>query len=101
MRIEATTIVPALLDDLDVGEAAAISLAEARGVSVVLMDDRAGRRVALGHGLSVVGTLAVLLRPKAATLIPAVSPVIDEMLAQGRYISPALRAEVLKAAGEM
>lgn len=101
LQIQSTTIVPALLDELDMREAAAISLAEARRVPIVLMDDRAGRRVAQGRGLQVVGTLAVLLRAKAATLIPAVGPIMDEMIAQGRYISPALRAEVLKAAGEM
>jgi predicted nucleic acid-binding protein len=39
---------PELLDELDVGEAAVISLVEARGIPIVLMDDRAGRRGAPG-----------------------------------------------------
>jgi hypothetical protein len=100
IHIHPITVPQALLNELDAGEAAAITLVDALDVSIVLMDDRAGRRVAQERKLQVVGTLAVLLRAKAATLIPAVGPIIDVMLAQGRYISPALRAQVLRAADE-
>ena len=100
VEVHAVSIAPDLLDILDVGEAAAITLAEAHGARAVLMDDRAGRRVAQARGLEVIGTLAVLLRAKTANLIPAVGPVIDTMLAQGRHISPALRAHVLAVVGE-
>lgn len=100
LQICPITIEPRLLDDLDAGEAAAISLAQARGAPAVLLDDRAGRRVARERGLLVVGTLAVLLRAKAARLIPAVGPVMNTMIAQGRFISPTLRAQVLAAADE-
>ncbi len=100
IQIERATIDPVLLDDLDLGEAAAISLAEAQGARGVLMDDRAGRRIAHERGLLVIGTLAVLLRAKTAGLIPAVRPVMDQMIAQGRYISPRVRAQVLAAADE-
>lgn len=47
-----------------------------------------------------VGTLTVLLRAKQQGLLPAVEPVIATMLAQGRRISPALRAHALRLAGE-
>jgi uncharacterized protein len=56
--------------------------------------------MALQRGLPVVGTLGVLLAAKQTGLLPAIQPIIDAMLAQGRRISPALRAQVLSAAGE-
>ncbi len=100
VQVYPVSIAAALLEELDGGDAATIALAQAQGARAVLMDDRAGRRVAHARGLQVIGTLVVLLRAKTAQLLPAVGPVIDQMLAQGRYISPALRAQVLAAAGE-
>lgn len=50
--------------------------------------------------LPMVGTLGVLLRAKQASLINVVAPIIGAMVAQGRYISPALQAQVLREAGE-
>jgi predicted nucleic acid-binding protein len=100
VQIRRVSIDPAVLDELDLGGAAAIALAEVQPVRAVLMDDRAGRRVARGRGLTVVGTLTVLLRAKAAGLIPAVGPIMDRMIAQGRYISPTVCAQVLAAADE-
>ena len=44
------------------GERAAIALALASGAELILMDDRAGGAAALAQGLSVVGTLGVLVR---------------------------------------
>jgi predicted nucleic acid-binding protein len=89
-----------LLATLDRGEAAAIVLAVQLGARAVLLDERRGRRVAQERGLPVVGTLGVLLAAKQVGLLSAVRPAIDRMLAQGRRISPALRAQVLTAAGE-
>jgi predicted nucleic acid-binding protein len=44
------------------GERAAIALALASGAELILMDDRAGVAAALAQGLSVIGTLGVLVR---------------------------------------
>ena len=85
---------------MGVGEAAAISLAIAHSARAVLLDDRLGRRVAVERALPIVGSLGVLLRAKRAGLIPAVGPVVDVMIIQGRYISANLRSHVLRAAGE-
>ena len=89
-----------LLNELDAGEAAAISLAVASGARVLLLDERMGRRVAISRGLPIVGTLAVLLKAKREGHLQAVRPVLDEMTAQGRYFSRSLRESVLRAAGE-
>lgn len=82
------------------GEAATIALGAAMRARAVILDDRLGRRVAAERGLPVIGTMTVLLRAKQQDLIPAVEPVIAAMLAQGRRMSPALRAHVLRLAGE-
>jgi predicted nucleic acid-binding protein len=91
---------PELFSRLGPGEAAAISLAAAANARLVLLDEKLGRRIAAERGLPVAGTLAVLLRAKQLGLVPAVEPVVDRMIAQGRFIGHALRARLLSEAGE-
>lgn len=95
-------IAPSLqtLAGLGLGEAAAISLALAQRARLILLDDKRARRIAVQQGLVVVGTLGVLVRARWQGQLAAVRPVLDLMIAQGRYISPALLAQVLQAAGE-
>lgn len=100
LRVEPVVPDPELAAVLGAGEAAAITLASARGARAVLLDERVGRRIARERRLPVVGTLSVLLRAKREGLIPAIGPVVDEMIAQGRRIGTTLRARVLHEAGE-
>ncbi|MEO7909238.1 MAG: DUF3368 domain-containing protein [Roseiflexaceae bacterium] len=86
--------------NLDRGEATTIRLALAVHASAVLLDEQLARRVAVAHNLPIVGTLGVLLVARQTALIPALRPVIDQMIAQGRRISPTLRATIVRAAGE-
>jgi predicted nucleic acid-binding protein len=83
------------------GEAAAISLAIDSAARIVLLDDRLGRRIAIGRGLPIVGSLGVLLRAKREGHVPAIEPIMDALIAQGRYMSVNLRNRVLREAGEM
>ena len=53
-----------VLAEVDAGEAAAIALALARGADLLLIDDAAGRRAAGELGVSVRGTLGVLVAAK-------------------------------------
>lgn len=85
---------------LDVGEAAAISLAQAIGARLILLDERKARRIAANLGLPLAGTLAVLLRAKQLGHITALRPYITLMLNQGRRFHPDLLARLLEAAGE-
>ena len=58
------------LPDLDEGEAACIRIALAQGkVALLLMDERAGRAVALERGLRVAGTAAIIGLAKQRGLI--------------------------------
>lgn len=51
------------------GENAVIALALLNGVELILMDDRAGVTAALAQGLSVIGTLGVLVRAARHDLV--------------------------------
>jgi len=88
------------LGTLGAGEAAAITLAQASAAQLVILDDKRARRTARQLRLPVVGTLGVLLAAKQLDLLPAIRPVLDALIAQGRRISPALYDEALRAAGE-
>lgn len=85
---------------LGIGEAATISLASAEEARAVLLDEQLARRIARQRGLPIVGTLGVLLAAKQSGYLPAIKPVVDQMIAQGRHISVSLRLRVLGAAGE-
>jgi uncharacterized protein len=86
---------------LGAGEAATLSLALAVNARAVLLDEAYGRRIAQTLCLPVVGTLGLLLAAKQAGYLPAVGPVIYDMIRQGRRISQRLRAHLLRAAGEL
>ncbi len=87
--VDAVSIDPTL-PLLDVGEAAALSLAQTIGA----------RRIAARRGLQVAGTLAVLLRAKQQGLIAAIRPSITQMQSQGRRFHPDLIAHLLEDVGE-
>ena len=67
---------------------------------LLLMDELAGRRTATSLGVRVMGTLGVLLRAKAQQLIPAVSPLLDQLVATGFYVDDELAEQVRRTAGE-
>ncbi len=99
------TVVDAVIIDptlplLDVGEAAALSLAQTIRARLILLDERKARRIAARIGLQVAGTLAVLLRAKQQRLIAAIRPYITQMQSQGRRFHPDLIARLLEDAGE-
>lgn len=50
----------ASLESLDEGEKAALALAASLAADLVLMDDRAGVRIACNKGFRVIGTLRIL-----------------------------------------
>lgn len=82
------------------GESEALSLALELKADLVVLDERPGRRLALGLGLRVVGTAGVLLNAKRAGLIPAVRPLLEQLLQVGFRMSDALRDHLLADAGE-
>ena len=87
--------------NLDLGEAAALAVAKALSADLVLMDDRQGRRAAATLGLSVKGTLGILLAAKRGGFLDKVGPLVAALVEQGAWLSPALKRQVLAAAGEL
>ncbi len=86
--------------NLDLGECAAIILAEELDVDQLLIDDLAARRVALSRNLPVIGTIGTLLLAKDQGLVPSVKEVLDALIAQGKRISQQLYQETLLTAQE-
>lgn len=99
-RAERAGVEPSLEEALDPGEAAAITLAELLGASVLLIDERKGRAVARERGLNVRGTLGVLVDARRAGHIPSLRATLDDLRAQGFRVAPALVSEALRHVGE-
>ena len=89
-----------LLADLDRGEAEVIALAQELNADLVIIDERLGRRYAKRLGLTLTGTLGVLLRAKEQRLISAIGPLIEQLRHGGIRLSDAVVAEALKLANE-
>lgn len=67
---------------------------------MVVLDERRARASAQSLGLTVVGTLGLLLRAKLQGLIDHVGPTMAAMIEAGLYASPALQLAILEDAGE-
>jgi predicted nucleic acid-binding protein len=94
------TIEPAL-PDLDEGEAASIRLVLSSGEPVLLLiDERAGRAVAQGLGLSVAGTAAVIGLARQRGLIASARDVFAALHASDFRIAPAVIQAVLDRCGD-
>lgn len=85
---------------LDPGETAAILLAESLGADALVLDERRGRAVATARGLAVIGTLGVLAGARRSGALDRVATVIDELRADGFWLSDALVAAFLDRLGE-
>jgi predicted nucleic acid-binding protein len=90
---------PVRVDGLGAGESAAIGRAMEIGAAL-LADDLAARHYAQGLGLTLIGTLGVLVRAKRKGLVPAVRPLVEQLRAGGQRLSHSAVAEALTAAGE-
>ena len=94
--------VEALRAELDAGEAEAIVLAQQLSASLLLIDERLGRRAAAQLGLDVTGLSGILAEAKKRQIIPACAPLLDDMIARaGFWIGARLRSDYLKALGEI
>ena len=89
-----------LQESLDTGESEAIVLGQELNARYILLDDALARRKADLIGLSVVGTLGVLLMARKAGLVPAVKPILDDLMQTDFRMSERVREVVLAKSGE-
>ena len=85
---------------LDKGEASAIALAIEIPESTIILDDYKARKVAEKLGLSITGTLGVIVKAKLRGIIPSVKPYLDKIRKTDFYISPDLYSKAVEEAGE-
>ncbi len=96
--MEAQTILTA---SLDIGEASVIVLALDQSVSLILMDENRGRKIARElYGLNVIGTGRVLVEAKAKGLIQNVKPLLANIRGNGYWISDFIMSAICQQVGE-
>ncbi len=81
------------------GEASAIAAALELGCGV-LMDDKAGRRMATHLDVPVIGTLGMLMLAKRKGFIPALKPVLELLVVSGYFLGETVIANALHDVGE-
>ena len=94
--------IPAEWPPLDLGEGdqAVLALARENTDRVVILDDFLARLAAQTVGLTVWGTLGVLLEAKKQGLADSVAPAIDNLAIAGMWITEEIRRRLLQLAGE-
>ncbi len=99
-KINGTIQKSAFSSRLHAGEIEVIMLAQEAGADLLIMDDNAAKKTAKYLGLTVTGTMGVLLRAKKEGLIPEVKPLLEGLINDGLYVSPTVQSYVLEQAGE-
>ena len=103
MKINAPSdeqMVSTLLKDLDEGEASSIALALEHKNSLLIIDEKDGRKVAISLNIPIIGTLAVLLEAKQKRLVSSFKECLNKLLNKGFRVSPQLIEKFLKESGE-
>lgn len=86
--------------ELQAGEAEAIALAEEVGAQL-LIDEMAGRQVALRRGIRITGVVGVLVEARKSGLIGPVVPVLEQLRSElGFYLSDQLIEFARRESGE-
>jgi len=81
---------------LDRGEESAIVLAIEQDADLVLLDDLAGRRAAMMHGLNVMGTLGFLKAMHCKGRIKNFKDVLDSLQKNGFWMAADLYNKMLE-----
>ncbi|HRI20116.1 MAG TPA: DUF3368 domain-containing protein [Panacibacter sp.] len=85
---------------VDKGEASAIALAVELADCLLIIDDLKGRKFAQQLGLTIIGTIGILVDAKLAGIIPSVKPLLTKIKTTNFRISDQLEMLILKKADE-
>jgi predicted nucleic acid-binding protein len=86
--------------DLGAGESQVLAHALERPGAEVVLDDLAARRCARSLGLSMIGTLGIVVLCRDRGVISAARPVLETLCEAGLRLKPALMDEALAKVGE-
>lgn len=87
---------------LDLSESEAIALALEINADLLLIDERRGRTEANRLSIRITGLLGVLVEAKQRLLIPAVQPLMNDLIATSDFrVSQALYNQILAIVGEL
>lgn len=86
---------------LDNGEAEAITLSIQESVNLILLDERAARQKAVALGLTVLGTVGMLIWAKREGLIDKLRPQLEILQTRGHFrLSRSVCEHSLRSVGE-
>ena len=86
--------------ELGSGEAAVISALLENPQATGILDDRQARAVARSLGLTITGTLGVLVEARRRHIVLELAPLLAELRSLGFRLSPAVEAQALLLASE-
>jgi predicted nucleic acid-binding protein len=86
--------------ELGRGEASSIAFAIENSESLLIIDERKGRKRAEELGISIIGSLGVLLKAKEKGAIDSVSQIMEDINKTDFRISEAIKKKLLEEAGE-
>lgn len=92
--------IPPEFEGLGRGEAETILVTKQQRAEWAVLDDLEARRVARKLGVQVIGTVGILAIAKEQGLIPAVRPLIADLIAAGFWLSARVQRDILELAGE-
>ncbi len=88
--------------DLDIGEAAAITLAVERKADLILLDETDARSVADIYNLPKTGVLGILMRAKKDKIIKEIKPLLNRLREEANFwIAQNLYTDILKQTDEL
>ncbi len=85
---------------VDKGEASAIALAIEMPGSTIILDDYKARKLAEKLGITITGTIGVIVKAKLRGIIPSIKPCLDKIRKTDFYISNELYYKAMEEAGE-
>ena len=94
------TIGTFLRNSLDTGEASVIQTALDLGITTVCIDEAVGRRIARLNGLSLTGSIGILLHAKEEDASISIRSALVGMYRHGLWVSRDLADAAVKLAGE-